>query len=581
MLTTTACTSLSFYFSRLVLALLVSIGLLLACSASYAQTPSWQTVAIATPTSNTAFSQVNATAVDANGNVYIIGEFEGSVRFGTTTLTSAGNYDVFIAKWHPTTGFMWAQRVGGSGYEFGTAIALNGSSVYVTGTFQSATISLGATTLANAGPGYFDGFVAKLTDGGNTSNFNWAQQVGNAVYDEMKAIAVDGANVYVAGQFSSTLRLGSTTLTTAGLEDLFIAKLVDQGNTASFVWAQRAGGSYPELAQALTVVGSNVYLAGSFSSPTADFGSSRLTTAGGEDVFVCKLQDLGASARFSWAQGAGGNGIDRANAVAVNGNNVYLTGEFGTNDPSAHFGDTTLTSRGYDDVFISKLTDAGTNAQFIWTQQVGNINSDLAHGLAVQGNKVYVTGRFASPVLTVGTTALNNSASGSYEIFVMQLTDVGSASRFEWAQRAGGTRQDQASSVTLSGTRLYVAGYVQPPAQFGSHTVSSTSAFGAAFLAILDNLPLPTNKPVYLAEVGLYPNPAYTSVTVQFPASTGTTQATFTFSDLMGRVVRTQSLRLTPMNATAEVSVAGLTPGMYRVQVKAGNQYATSLLAIK
>ena len=41
---------------------------------------------------------VTATAIDASGNVYVAGYFTGTISFGATTLTSAGDRDVFVAK---------------------------------------------------------------------------------------------------------------------------------------------------------------------------------------------------------------------------------------------------------------------------------------------------------------------------------------------------------------------------------------------------------------------------------------------------------------------------------------------------
>ena len=76
---------------RRVLALLL---VLLARSAVHAQAPTWQTAVAAS--GNT--SIVNATAVDASGNVYVAGEFTGTVSFGNVSLVGAGDVDVFVVK---------------------------------------------------------------------------------------------------------------------------------------------------------------------------------------------------------------------------------------------------------------------------------------------------------------------------------------------------------------------------------------------------------------------------------------------------------------------------------------------------
>ena len=71
-----------------------------------AQAPSWQSaraVAVATATATGNFSTVTATAVDAAGNVYLAGSFRNTVVLGSTTLTSLGNRDVFVAKFNPAS----------------------------------------------------------------------------------------------------------------------------------------------------------------------------------------------------------------------------------------------------------------------------------------------------------------------------------------------------------------------------------------------------------------------------------------------------------------------------------------------
>jgi hypothetical protein len=69
-------------------------------------------------------------------------------------------------------------------------------------------------------------------------------------------------------------------------------------------------------------------VAGTFNSATAGFGTASLTTAGSADMFVAKLTDAGATASFVWAQRAGGNGNDLTAAMAVNGTSVYVAGAF-------------------------------------------------------------------------------------------------------------------------------------------------------------------------------------------------------------------------------------------------------------
>ena len=45
---------------------------------------------------------------DKNGHIYATGYFSSSATFGTTTLTSAGSYDGYLAKYDTSGYFIWA-----------------------------------------------------------------------------------------------------------------------------------------------------------------------------------------------------------------------------------------------------------------------------------------------------------------------------------------------------------------------------------------------------------------------------------------------------------------------------------------
>lgn len=93
---------------------------------------------------------------------------------------------------------------------------------------------------------------------------------------EVSALAADaGGNVYLAGSFAGTVSFGDIPLTSAGPDghsDIFVAKW--NSASARFVWVQQAGVPNDDAATALTVSGTNVYVAGDFQGPSAGFGTS-------------------------------------------------------------------------------------------------------------------------------------------------------------------------------------------------------------------------------------------------------------------------------------------------------------------
>ncbi|WP_198075383.1 T9SS type A sorting domain-containing protein [Hymenobacter negativus] len=540
-----------------------------------AQAPGWQSaraVAVATTAATGSFSTVSATAVDAAGNVYLAGIFANTVVIGRTTLTSLGGYDVFVAKFNPASNqFVWAQRAGGlsnaggAGDDYATALAVSGASVYVAGYFQSRTADFGPTTLTNGGGNTVssDVFVAKLTDMGSTGGFAWAQRAGGVATDYASALAVSGTSVYVAGFFdSSTADFGTTTLTKMGGSDVFVAKLTDLGSSGSFAWAQRAGGLSIDQAYALAVSSNSVYVAGHFNSPTAGFGTTTLTNTasnGSSDIFVAKITDTGTTSSFAWAQRAGGIGSEGAIALAVSGTNVYVAGNF--SGSTVGFGTTTLTNTGVSNLFVAKITDAGSTGDFAWAQRAGGTGEDYASTLAVSGSSVYVAGIFASLTVDFGPTILTNTSSNIADGFVAKLIDTGSTSRFVWAQGAGGTGDDFAHMLALSGTSVYVAGnFNSPTANFGPTILTNPNpGTSLGFLASLTDPTLTTTaNGRNLAPAQLFPNPAHHTATLRLPA--GTAPAPLILTDVLGRAVRRYSA---PAGPEAALDLQGLPASLY------------------
>lgn len=542
-----------------------------------AQAPAWQsaqTVPLATAGGPDNFSDVEVTAVDAAGNVYLAGNFTNTVVLGTTTLTSLGSYDVFVAKFNPASHqFVWVQQAGGTGYDLVTALTVSGTSVYVTGTFRGATANFGPIVLTNAGTNArtTDVYVAKLLDAGSTSSFAWAQRAGGLDNEFANAVGVNGTSVYVAGNFNSaTASFGATTLTNANAtgspasDDVYVAKLVDMGPSGSFAWAQQGGGSGSEGITALAVLGPDVFIAGSFNSRSARFGSTTLanvsTNSNDHDVFVARLTDAGSTGSFGWAQRAGGASHDAATALTVSGSSVYVAGGFA--GPTADFGTISLTVAGfnnYPDVFVTKLTNAGS---FVWAQRAGSIREEYATALAVSGTSLYLTGHFVGPTVDFGTTSLANAgaASGTPDLFVAKLVDAGNMGNVVWAERAGGVGNDFAFDLALMGSQVYVVGCIQnASASFGTTGITSPYSNSYGFLASLTDPTLTaTSTSRVVVPTQLYPNPARHTATLRLAA--GTAPAALTLTDALGRVVRNFPV---PTSPESTLDLRGLPAGLY------------------
>ena len=373
--------------------------------------------------------QGSGVALDSDGNVYTAGSFYGIADFdpgpGTANLTTLGGPTIFVSKLDNSGNYVWAKPMGGGGGARGYAVAVDSSgNVYTTGQFrQTADFDPGPGTANLTSAGFTDVFVSKLDSSGN---YVWSKQMGGTVGESGYSLAVDsGGNVYITGYFQGTADFdpgaGTVSLTTAGgLEDVFVSKLDSSG---SLVWAGRMGGTYTAHGYSLAVDSSdNIYITGYFKE-TADFdpgaGTAHLTSAGGTDVFVSKLDSAG---NFVWAVQMGGAGDDYSysSAVDVDGN-VYTSGNFSDTadfDPGA--GTANLTSIGSADAFLSKLDGLGN---FVWVKQMGGTSTDSAANVAVNSeNYVYTAGKFSGTAdLDPGPGITNLTAAGVDEVFIAKF----------------------------------------------------------------------------------------------------------------------------------------------------------------
>jgi hypothetical protein len=126
----------------------------------------------ATSAEGTGYDFSYGSTIDATGNLYVTGYFSSpTFNFGTTALTNAGSFDIFIVKYDTSGNVLWAKAAGSSyGERAYSASADISGNVYITGIHNSS-ITFGATTLANAGNG--DMFIAKIdaTPSGTAENY--------------------------------------------------------------------------------------------------------------------------------------------------------------------------------------------------------------------------------------------------------------------------------------------------------------------------------------------------------------------------------------------------------------------------
>ncbi|MCK5855991.1 MAG: T9SS type A sorting domain-containing protein [Bacteroidales bacterium] len=303
-------------------------------------------------------------SIDAFGNVYIVGYFEGLADFdpgsGVFNLTSNGDKDIFITKLDSDGNYIWARSMGGYLEDNGTSIVLdNSGNIYTTGYYNGIVdFDLGSGVYNLTSSGSNDIYIQKLDPNGN---FIWAKSLGGNSDDKGNSICLDASgSVYTTGYFIGTIDFdpgsGTYNLSSAGfLSDIFIQKMDSVGN---FIWAKSMGNTGWDKAFSICLDNSgDIYTTGYFEG-TVDFnpgsGTYSLISAGSMDIFIQKLDSSGS---FIWAKAMGGYNWDQANSIRLDAyGNVFTTGYFiGTADFDPGSGTNNLVSTNDKDIFIQRL----------------------------------------------------------------------------------------------------------------------------------------------------------------------------------------------------------------------------------
>ncbi len=361
--------------------------------------------------------QDGCVATDAEGNVFISGAFYGSITLGTSTLTSAGVVDIFLAKYAADGTLLWATSAGSAAGDAPTDMASDGDGgVVLTGSFSGQTLQFGSTVLQNVNPEHSDAFLVRYDANGNVL---WARSAGSMLADRGRGVATDAAgNVVLAGYFQgATLHIGTTELDNAdaNLSDVFLAKYDPEGN---LLWALSAGGERHDESRDVAVDGNDdILLCGQFNGPSLGIGGEELTNSSGEgdfyDVFLAKYHADGTPV---WARSGGGDGNDEAWGLAIDGeDHAVLVGSGAGGVPT--YGPFSWTASFMGDAMAVKYAPDGEE---LWAVHAGGDNVDYFFSPAIDLNgDLWLAGAFASSELIIGSNLLTSS--GSTDMMLLKL----------------------------------------------------------------------------------------------------------------------------------------------------------------
>jgi len=518
----------------------------------------------------TSLDQGSDVVMDNFGNLYTTGFFEGTVDFdpgaGAVNLSSVGSRDFFIAKYDNLGQLIWAKGIGGGSHEHARSIALDASgNIFIAGDYNGLVdFDPGVGFSFKDVKGASDIFVAKYDSQGN---FIWAKTFGGVGIESCRDMSLDAfGNLIITGVYQGTSDFdpngGVISMTSAGQFDAFLLKLDVSGN---YVWAksiQSANSNY--VNQVIVDHIGNINIVGDFQG-IADFDPSNatfsMTTIGNKSAFFAKYSPQG---QFINATMIGGSGFEIGKAIAVDlQDNIYITGDFRgvvDFDPSGstHF----VTSSGIRDIFVAKYT---TQGELVWANKIGGTGDDQATAITLDNNnEVFVAGYFN------GSMTLSNlktfTSAGNTDIILARYDSDG---LLKYAVCYGGGNGDEAIGLIANNAGdIYNIGWIQGVSNFGNTTLNSAGDRDI-YLAktTMQDLTATENPFIIEKNISIFPNPSNGQFNLRME-NLETEQLTISVIDATGRILNSET-----------VNTFGQT--VYQHQFNLTNQVITGLYFVR
>ena len=254
-------------------------------------------------------SRDNRLAIDQFSNIYVVGGFQDTGIYGPFSITSNGEWDVFIFKMDKDGNWLWAKNVGSNKTDRANSIAIDVcDDIYITGeyrnpmVFPGANASNGTDTLSHKNKR--DVFVAKMN---NQGEWKWAKRARSEGTDKPYQMSVDAnKQVFLCGTvggettFSNGLVVdaqisGDTTMSS------WVAQIDGASNNGDWLWAKMAGSSTDDDDRANDICPDgfgNVYAIGFFED-VANFDGTTFTSLGQKDIFVWKMSMIPGSFTYN------------------------------------------------------------------------------------------------------------------------------------------------------------------------------------------------------------------------------------------------------------------------------------------
>ncbi|MBX3043024.1 MAG: SBBP repeat-containing protein [Candidatus Kapabacteria bacterium] len=418
----------------------------------------------------------NEVGIDPDGNVIIAGTATnntivppvfGEGEANETTINRQGR-NIYIAKYNSNGSFINLSTV----YASGTLVDVrdmhidDSGNIYITGVFNNTLIfdEGELNETTLTSAGSNDIYLAKFA---NNGDFIWAKSAGGTGSDAGTGIAVDdNGNVYVHGGITASADFDGTILTSNGGLDIFLAKYNSSGVLLD---AKSWGGNSNDIAFKLEIKNNSLFAVGYHLSNSIDFDSFLLTKSTGANAYIVKFDtDLSPV----WGKSFGSSSMNQARAVDFDGSgNIYVTGLFQGNTTWGGFSLETLGTS--DEIVVAKLD---SNGDIVWIKSAGGNGGELGQDISVDNFcNVYITGNFSESV-TFESGESNEVTFTSEGLSDIYLAKYDNSGNLVWVKANGSTDNDGGAGVAVDNSgNIYNTGRFSNTITFGTGETNETT----------------------------------------------------------------------------------------------------------
>lgn len=274
---------------------------------------------------------VSGAAIDAAGDVVVVGAMRGEYDFGGEKLVGKTGYDLWVGKFAPDGTHRWSRTLGGWSPEDGATPfygAMEGG-VALEASSGDLLISGRCVDLVDGGEGLVGGaaldpLIARLTADGEV---RWMHRlVGDGDVDgAMPGFFVapaTGGETWVAGTLQGSAKLAGATYTSTGWGDWMVMRLAPDG--APITVSQLGNEGHQEIGGIAGTPDGGVVIAGAVEGAMTIVGVE-IASVGLDDAVALRL---GPSGRLEWWRRFGDKRRQAATAVAIAGEQLLLAGRF-------------------------------------------------------------------------------------------------------------------------------------------------------------------------------------------------------------------------------------------------------------